>query len=193
MFLCRLAIQISKSDSVSDFLCRRKTARAFTRPQSLCQEVFSLFFSKPSAAHRHPRTHAKKIATAQPPPDGSFNFPTFFFSKEPDCLLPSTSAPTALFPVESGAPFSRLPLHCQLFFFGFALFFQQRATASLSPPRLTTTRRSAGLKCRCSGPPRGRRQSASGRGVPSLYIGRLCSEGRCVSQASIPVNGAEQF
>ena len=47
MFLCRLAIQISKSDSASDFLCRRKTARAFTRPQSLCQEVFSLFFRSP--------------------------------------------------------------------------------------------------------------------------------------------------
>ena len=94
---------------------------------------FFRFFSKPSAAHRHPRTHAKKIATAQPPPDGSFNFPTFFFSKEPDCLLPSTSAPTALFPVESGAPFSRLPLHCQLFFSALRFFFQQRATASLSP------------------------------------------------------------
>ena len=103
---------------------------------------FFRFFSKPSAAHRHPRTHAKKIATAQPPPDDSFNFPTFFFSKEPDCSLPSTSAPTALFPVESGAPFSRLPLHCQLFFFGFALFFSTtRHRLPLPPPRLTTRRR----------------------------------------------------
>ena len=170
MLLCRLAIQISKSDFVSDFLCRRKTARTFTRPQSLCQEVFSLFFRSPqqliaiqelTQKNRHRPTTSRR----------QLQLPNFFFSKEPDCLLPSTSAPTALFPVESGAPFSRLPLHCQLFFFRLCAFFFSTTRHRLPPPpRLTMRRRSAGLKCRCSGPPRGRRQSASGRGVPSLYI-----------------------
>ena len=84
---------------------------------------FFRFFFEALSSSSPSKNSRKKIATAQPPPDGSFNFPTFFFSKEPDCLLPSTSAPTALFPVESGAPFSRLPLHCQLFFSALRFFF----------------------------------------------------------------------
>ena len=98
------------------------------------KKFFRFFFRSPQQLIAIQELTQKK----SPPPNylqtAASTSQLFFFSKEPDCLLPSTSAPTALFPVESGAPFSRLPLHCQLFFFGFALFFQQRATAFLPPP-----------------------------------------------------------
>ena len=81
MLLCRLAIQISKSDSLSAFSAAEKRRGLLLALALSVKKFFSLFFEAPLAAHHHSR-HLKENSAAQPLSSDSLNFLTFLFSKE---------------------------------------------------------------------------------------------------------------
>ena len=81
MLLCRLAIQISKSDSLPAFSAAEKRRGLLLALALSVKKFFSLFFEAPLAAHHHSR-HLKENSAAQPLSSDSLNFLTFLFSKE---------------------------------------------------------------------------------------------------------------
>lgn len=81
MLLCRLAIQISKSDSIPAFSAAEKRRGLLLALALSVKKFFLFFFEAPLAAHHHSR-HLKENSAAQPLSSDSLNFLTFLFSKE---------------------------------------------------------------------------------------------------------------
>ena len=81
MLLCRLAIQISKSDSLPAFSAAEKRRGLLLALALSVKKFFLFFFEAPLAAHHHSR-HLKENSAAQPLSSDSLNFLTFLFSKE---------------------------------------------------------------------------------------------------------------
>ena len=81
MLLCRLAIQISKSDSLPAFSAAEKRRGLLLALALSVKKFFLFFFEAPLAAHHHSR-HLKENSAAQPLSSDSLNFLTFLFSSK---------------------------------------------------------------------------------------------------------------
>ena len=94
---------------------------------------FFRFFFEALSSSSPSKNSRKKIATAQPPPDGSFNFPTFSFLKNRTAYCLQLPPRRLCSPSKAGRLLVDSPFTVNSFFSALRFFFQQRATASLPP------------------------------------------------------------